>query len=349
MKKRLIIDLIRAHAQHNDPGFRSTAYEIAREFATAGDSQIAQFIMAQLATNSVLVPQEDEGCQFSEVFRRVQTVDSEPLPLPEVILEDVKGLLQAIRRHYGVNKILFEGAPGTGKTETVKQMARLLERDLYTVDFSLLIDSRLGQTAKNITAMFAEMNACPNPDGVLFLLDEIDALALDRLNRQDLREMGRVTSTVLKELDEMNDNVCLVATTNLASHFDKAFLRRFDIAINFNRYEPEDLIEVADRLLDFYLNRYKRSGRRRELFHKILKLMDPLPYPGDLKNLIKTSIVLSPEDEELSYLRRLYRKVTEGRELSIEELRNKGMTVREIETVTGISKSSVSRELKEKA
>ena len=159
--------------------------------------------------------------------------------------------------------------------------------------------------------------------------------------------MGRVTSTVLKELDTLNDQVCLVATTNLATHFDKAFLRRFDIVINFNRYTEEDLIEVADVLLDFYLNRYKRSDKKRELFHKILRLMQPLPYPGDLKNMIKTSIVLSSEEEHLSYLKRLYQKITEGGELSIEDLRRKGFTVREIETVTGISKSRVARTLKE--
>ena len=39
-------------------------------------------------------------------------------------------------------------------------------------------------------------------DKVIFLFDEIDALALDRTNSHDLREMGRATSTLLKGLDK---------------------------------------------------------------------------------------------------------------------------------------------------
>ena len=56
------------------------------------------------------------------------------------------------------HKFLFQGAPGTGKTEAVKQLARIFEREIYMVDFSLLIDSKLGQTQKNISTMFKEIN-----------------------------------------------------------------------------------------------------------------------------------------------------------------------------------------------
>ena len=40
-----------------------------------------------------------------------------------------------------MNKFLFYGAPGTGKTETAKHMSRILNRDLFKVDIELLIDS----------------------------------------------------------------------------------------------------------------------------------------------------------------------------------------------------------------
>lgn len=58
------------------------------------------------------------------------------------------GMVNAISRNLGINKYLFQGAPGTGKTETAKQVARILNRDLYAVDFSAVIDSKLGQTQK---------------------------------------------------------------------------------------------------------------------------------------------------------------------------------------------------------
>ncbi|MFR2768230.1 MAG: AAA family ATPase [Thomasclavelia sp.] len=61
------------------------------------------------------------------------------------------------------------------------------------VDFSSLVDSKLGQTQKNISTMFKEINNFTFPDKIIILFDEIDALALDRTNSNDLREMGRAT------------------------------------------------------------------------------------------------------------------------------------------------------------
>ena len=90
---------------------------------------------------------------------------------------------------------------GTGKTETAKHIARILNRELYQAEFGAIIDSKLGQTSKNITTIFDEINNLPHPEKIIILFDEIDALALDRLNNNDLREMGRATSTLLKELD----------------------------------------------------------------------------------------------------------------------------------------------------
>ena len=86
--------------------------------------------------------------------------------------------------------------PGSGKTEAVKQVARLLDRTLFYVDFENLIDSKLGQTNRNIAALFSEINMLPQPNKVVILFDEIDVIALDRINSNDVREMGRATSVI---------------------------------------------------------------------------------------------------------------------------------------------------------
>ena len=51
MKKKNIINLIKYHAEENDSGFRTEAYEIAKEFDSAGDYQIAEYIMALMSKN----------------------------------------------------------------------------------------------------------------------------------------------------------------------------------------------------------------------------------------------------------------------------------------------------------
>ena len=82
------------------------------------------------------------------------------------------------------------------------------------------------------------------------MFDEIDAIALDRINSNDLREMGRVTSSVLKGLDGLDGSIVLIATTNLFAQFDKALTRRFDAIVNFNRYNKNELLDIAESILN---------------------------------------------------------------------------------------------------
>ena len=344
MKKKNIISLIKYHSEKNDIGFRNEAYEIAKEFDAAGDYQLSEYIMALMSNANTFIPQinEVQSCYFEKV-----TVNNEPLPLPKAIEQDVVGVINAIERKLGINKFLFQGAPGTGKTETVKQMARILDRELYSVDFTVVVDSKLGQTQKNIVSMFKEINDLAHPGKVIVLFDEIDSLALDRTNSNDLREMGRATSTLLKELDRLNENIVLVATTNLYIHFDKALIRRFDSVVDFNRYCREDLLEIAEILMNTFLNKFKCAGRNVRLFRKIIDSLIPIPYPGDLKNLIRTAIAFSNPGNDCDYLKRLYDTVNGEKTADLKELQSQGFTVREIEILTGVSKSRVSRDLKE--
>lgn len=344
MQKKDVINLIKYHTENNDIAFRNEAYKIAKIFDEKGDYQLSEYIMSLLSNTNTFVPQMvDEEMSF---FTKIES-SSEPLPLPEDIEEDIIGVINAIGHNVGINKFLFEGAPGTGKTETVKQIARILERQLFSVEFDIVIDSKLGQTSKNIIKVFNEISNIPNPSHVLILFDEIDSIALDRVNSNDLREMGRVTSTILRELDKLNNEILLIATTNLFNAFDKALIRRFDSVINFNRYSRDDLIDVAESILNSLLNKFKFAGRNMRLFRKIINAMEDIPYPGDLKNIIKTSLAFSNPDNELDYLRKL--NITAiGKEASsdLKKLHYMKFTLREIEILTGISKSQISRELK---
>ena len=160
--------------------------------------------------------------------------------------------------------------------------------------------------------------------------------------------MGRATSSVLKGLDNLNDKVVLIATTNLFRAFDKALIRRFDSVIDFSTYTQEDLLDVGEIILNELLIKFKTAGRNTRLFRKILGTMNQIPYPGELKNLIKTSLAFSNPNNEYDYLKRLYSTINKGEsENHIKDMQNKGFTVREIEILTGVSKSQVSRELKE--
>jgi len=344
MKKKNIINLIKYHAEENDVGFRNEAYEIAKEFDETGDHQLAEYVMALMSNTNTFIPQVNES--YSSFFEKV-IIGNESLPLPEAIEQDILGMINAVSRNLGINKFLFQGAPGTGKTETAKQLARILSRELFMVDFAAVIDSKLGQTQKNITALFAEINGFARPEKVIVLFDEFDAIAMDRTNSNDLREMGRATTTILKKMEQLDERIIFIATTNLYKYFDKALIRRFDSVIDFNRYSQADLLEIAEVLLDSFLTKYKCVGRNVRLFRKIIALQSPLPYPGELKNIIRTAIAFSSPHDEFDYLKRLYYAISDETELDLKVLQELGFTVREIETLTGVSKSQVARELKE--
>ena len=344
MKKKNVVSLIKYYAEKNDAGFRNEAYEIAREFDSSGDYQLAEYIMSLLSNVNTFVPQMEN--HESAFFEKINTSVGSLL-FPEAIMQDLFGVVNAIGHHVSVNKFLFQGAPGTGKTEAVKQLANILEREVLMVDFSAIIDTKLGQTQKNISELFKEMNGFVNPDKVLILMDEIDAIALDRTNQHDMREMGRATSAMLKGLDRLDDRIVLIATTNLYDYFDKALLRRFDSIISFNRYTREDLLGIAEKMLDQYLVKFKLANRDIRIFRKIMNLLEEMPYPGDLKNIIKTAVAFSDPADGQDYFRRLYYGVCGYAPEDIKLLQEQKFTVREIEILTKKSKSSVSRLLKE--
>lgn len=344
MKKKNVISLIKYYAEKNDAGFRNEAYEIAKDFDSSGDYQLSAYIMSLLSNVNTFVPQISEN--ISPFFEKIESKE-DMLLLPNAITSDLLGVINAIEHHIGINKFLFQGAPGTGKTEAVKQLARILNREIFMVDFSVVIDSKLGQTQKNLSMLFKEINSFVQPSKIIVMFDEIDALALDRTNPNDLREMGRATSAILKEFDRMNENIVLVATTNLYNYFDKALIRRFDSIIDFDRYTREDLLSIAEKMLDHYLGKLKLVNRDIRLFRKIMKLMPQIPYPGELKNLIKTAVAFSDPYDGMDYFRRLYYAVYKGEPTDLKELQRQKFTVREIAILIGKSKSSVARGLKE--
>lgn len=344
MKKRSVINLIRYHAENNDLAFRNEACEIARDFDRAGDYELAEYVMALVSDANAFVPQSFEG--GSEFFRRLEP-SSSPLPLPKAISADVTGICNAIAHDAGVNKFLFQGPPGTGKTETARQIARIVRRDIYAVDFSAVIDSKLGQTARNITQLFREINGLSHPERSIFLFDEIDSLALDRVNEHDVREMGRATSTLLRELDGLNEKTVLIATTNLYRSLDRALTRRFDATIDFSRYTRDDLLDIAEVLLGGLLERFGSATRDMRLFRKIMGQMKEVPYPGELQNMLRSALAFSSPDDPYDYLKRLYCAACPGNAaMELPVLRDQGFTVRESETLTGVSRSTISRELK---
>lgn len=128
MKKQNVLNLIRYHVERNENFFRNEAISIARYFDSIGDYQLSEYIMGLISESNLYSPQSSDF--ESEFLKQVEIRNLEALNLPLEITEDIKGIINAVNHNVGINKFLFEGLPGSGKTEAAKNVARLLDRSL---------------------------------------------------------------------------------------------------------------------------------------------------------------------------------------------------------------------------
>ncbi len=136
---------------------------------------------------------------------------------------------------------------------------------------------------------------------------------------------------------------------NLFSSLDKALIRRFDLVVNFDSYSDSDLYSSAYALLMHYLNEYSVQEDDDKLFKKVITAQkDPL-MPGELENVIRTSVAFCASDNSNDYLKMINEKINHVDEKDIEGLSSLGFTCREIETLSGISRSTISRRLGNKS
>lgn len=137
---------------------------------------------------------------------------------------------------------LFYGAPGTGKTETVLQMARRTGREIIRVDLSSQKSMWVGESEKNIERIFADYREKLSQSDLapILLFNEADAIFSKRhvgVN-SEVEQMANTMQNILLQNMENFEGI-LIATTNLADNFDPAFHRRFLYRIEFKSPSAE--------------------------------------------------------------------------------------------------------------
>ena len=184
----------------------------------------------------------------------------------------------------GIVSILY-GYPGTGKTASVYEIAKLTKRDVLQVDISSIQSKWVGESEKNTKAIFTEYKrACELlKTKPILLFNEADAIISKRLDVTDaIGQMNNTKQNILLEELENFEGI-FMATTNLIDNMDDAFSRRFLNKIKFEK--PSSKIRMAiwkSKLTDLddsayeKLSKYDLSGgqienvSRKYLINKIL-------------------------------------------------------------------------------
>lgn len=133
---------------------------------------------------------------------------------------------------------LFYGMPGTGKTETVLQLAKETGRDIMQVNISEIKSMWVGESEKNIKALFDNYRNKVRESMLtpILLFNEADAIIGKRqegAERAVDKMENSIQNIILQEMETLDG--ILIATTNLAQNMDKAFERRFLYKIKFTK------------------------------------------------------------------------------------------------------------------
>lgn len=162
---------------------------------------------------------------------------------------------------------LFSGQSGTGKTLTAEVIAADLNLDLYKVDLSSIVSKYIGETEKNLEAIFTAAGS----ESLVLFFDEADALFGKRSEVSDAhdRYANIEVAYLLQRLETYNGLVLLAS--NLQGNIDQAFLRRIHVAIDFTlpekkqreaiwriSFAPQSPIDDLD--FDFLASAFKLTG-----------------------------------------------------------------------------------------
>lgn len=167
--------------------------------------------------------------------------------------------------------ILMHGSPGTGKTESVYQIARETNREIIKVDISQSKSMWFGESEKKIKKIFSDYNNISKESLItpILLFNEADALISKRkdVNFSTVSQTeNAIQNIILEEME--NFNGILIATTNLIKNMDLAFERRFLFKIEFNKPNlttkakiwKSKLTELSEEECEILANNYDFSG-----------------------------------------------------------------------------------------
>lgn len=214
--------------------------------------------------------------------------------------------------------ILLYGAPGTGKTETVQQIARMTGRDIMQVDIPSIRSKWVGETEKNIKKVFdTYKQECKNCTRLpILLFNEADAILTSRMEHtsHSVDKMENAMQNIILQEMETLDGI-MVATTNLTGVLDSAFERRFLFKIEFEKPNAEIrskiwrsmLPNLTDMQAEILSKRYDFTGgqieniTRKNIISSIISLREDIDFNTILENC-KTEIINQKDARRVGFI-----------------------------------------------
>ncbi|WP_299677207.1 ATP-binding protein [uncultured Dokdonia sp.] len=176
----------------------------------------AQEIKTQLTWSDLILPETTlSKLQNSKMW----------LEHNDTLLEEL-GMKKRLKPGY---RVLFYGAPGTGKTLAASLLGKYTGKSVFRVDLSVLVSKYIGETEKHLANLFSKAQ---KKDWILFF-DEADSVFGKRTNVRDAHDKyaNQGVSYLLQKIEAYPGMVILAS--NYKDNIDSAFMRRFQSIIHF--------------------------------------------------------------------------------------------------------------------
>ena len=200
------------------PNLGDTLWQICRSHSRDALRGLAEAIEPRAGWEDLVLP-DDEFQILREIAAQVRQ---------RLKVYESWGFAARTARGLGISA-LFAGPSGTGKTLAAEVIAGHLQLDLYRIDLSQVVSKYIGETEKNLRAVFDSAEQ----SGAVLLFDEADALFGKRSEVRDShdRYANIEVSYLLQRMESYRGLAIL--TTNLRGALDGAFLRRIRFIVTF--------------------------------------------------------------------------------------------------------------------
>jgi len=194
--------------------------------------------------------------------------------------------------------VLLYGYPGTGKTSSVKQVAKATGRSIYMVEIQKIQSKWVGESEKNLAKVFEEYKQARRhfDKAPILLFNEADAILGKRMsvNSSVDKSFNTLQNILLQELEEFEG--IFMATTNLADQLDSAFDRRLLYKIDFKK--PEETVrkkilsnvfkDISTKTIDTLTEQFSLTGGQIANIKKKLLVKSVLDVNLDKESYLST-------------------------------------------------------------
>jgi ATP-dependent 26S proteasome regulatory subunit len=160
---------------------------------------------------------------------------------------------------YGIrplDRLLFYGPPGNGKTLTCYWMAKELKIPMYRVLCNEMRGKYMGEATRAVADVADYLNR--RTERSICLWDEVESIFIDRSTSEGQcdRETSAALTVFLQVIDRWKAPTLMVMATNLPDQIDQALMSRLEMKLEFGGPTPEQ----CEKLLQYWTELLCKHG-----------------------------------------------------------------------------------------